>query len=227
YTPQQMVRSSSSLPPGSSTARAAGPPRPRRTGPHRQQHGERIGRLRDRVFDGDGAGCSATAAEPGAAAGRSGASGSGAGRAADRHAGGRGQRRNVSPVPGRHRSDRRGHLQLAVARGVSPGLSWHGERVARRFDDRRPQTVRSHPSMSPSVPNPSTPSPRGPGYGLSPNLHHLETSATIAISQEAKRRNAAGEDVIDLGAGEPGFPTPPIPAGAGVRALRARKTPYA
>src|SRR5207247_372204 len=37
--------------------------------------------------------------------------------------------------------------------------------------------------------------------GLSPNLQHLETSATIAISQEAKRRRAAGEDVIDLGAG--------------------------
>ena len=40
-----------------------------------------------------------------------------------------------------------------------------------------------------------------------PNLQHLETSATIAISQEAKRRRAAGEDVIDLGAGEPDFPT--------------------
>src|SRR5881396_3227833 len=42
--------------------------------------------------------------------------------------------------------------------------------------------------------------PMTPGSGLSPNLHHLETSATIAISQEAKRRKAAGEDVIDLGA---------------------------
>src|SRR2546426_5790923 len=35
--------------------------------------------------------------------------------------------------------------------------------------------------------------PMTPGSGLSPNLHHLETSATIAISQEAKRRKAAGE----------------------------------
>ena len=52
--------------------------------------------------------------------------------------------------------------------------------------------------------------------GLSPNLQHLETSATIAISAEAKRRKAAGEDVIDLGAGEPDFPTPPIPADAGI-----------
>jgi aspartate aminotransferase len=62
--------------------------------------------------------------------------------------------------------------------------------------------------------------------GFSPNLQHLETSATIAISQEAKRRRAAGEDVIDLGAGEPDFPTPPIPAEAGIRAVRDGKTHY-
>src|SRR5437867_7842132 len=69
-------------------------------------------------------------------------------------------------------------------------------------------------------------SPMPPASGLSPNLQHLETSATIAISQEAKRRKAAGEDVIDLGAGEPDFPTPPIPADAGVRAIREGKTHY-
>src|SRR6266850_1507933 len=57
--------------------------------------------------------------------------------------------------------------------------------------------------------------------GLSANLQHLETSATIAISAEAKRRKAAGEDVIDLGAGEPDFPTPSIPADAGLRAIPA------
>ena len=61
---------------------------------------------------------------------------------------------------------------------------------------------------------------------LSPNLAHLETSATIAISQEAKRRRAAGEDVIDLGAGEPDFATPPIPAEAGIRAIKEGKTRY-
>src|SRR5258705_12876390 len=65
-----------------------------------------------------------------------------------------------------------------------------------------------------------------PGSGLSPNLHPLETSATIAISQEAKRRKAAGEDVIDLGAGEPDFPTPGIPADAGTRAIKDGKTHY-
>jgi aspartate aminotransferase len=62
--------------------------------------------------------------------------------------------------------------------------------------------------------------------GLSPNLQHLETSATIAISAEAKRRKAAGEDVIDLGAGEPDFPTPGIPADAGIRAIKDGKTHY-
>jgi len=62
--------------------------------------------------------------------------------------------------------------------------------------------------------------------GLSPNLQHLETSATIAISAEAKRRKAAGEDVIDLGAGEPDFPTPGIPADAGLRAIKEGKTHY-
>jgi aspartate aminotransferase len=69
-------------------------------------------------------------------------------------------------------------------------------------------------------------SPMSPLSGLSPNLQHLETSATIAISQEAKRRKAAGEDVIDLGAGEPDFPTPSIPSDAGVRAIREGKTHY-
>ncbi len=62
--------------------------------------------------------------------------------------------------------------------------------------------------------------------GLSPNLQHLETSATIAISAEAKRRKVAGEDVVDLGAGEPDFPTPPIPAEAGIRAIKDGKTHY-
>src|SRR3989441_669028 len=78
------------------------------------------------------------------------------------------------------------------------------------------KTQRSQPPMT----------TQGSLFGLSPNLHHLETSATIAISQEAKRRKAAGEDVIDLGAGEPDFPTPSIPADAGVRAIREGKTHY-
>lgn len=62
--------------------------------------------------------------------------------------------------------------------------------------------------------------------GLSTNLQHLEPSATIAVSQEARRRKAAGEDIVDLGAGEPDFPTPAIPADAGIRAIKDGKTHY-
>jgi aspartate aminotransferase len=67
--------------------------------------------------------------------------------------------------------------------------------------------------------------PQGRG-GLSTNLQYLETSATIAVSREAKRRRAAGEDVVDLGAGEPDFPTPAIPSDAGIRAIKEGKTNY-
>ena len=67
--------------------------------------------------------------------------------------------------------------------------------------------------------------PTKPG-GLSTNLQYLEASATVAVSQEAKRRKAAGEDVVDLGAGEPDFPTPPIPAEAGIRAIKEGRTHY-
>lgn len=65
-----------------------------------------------------------------------------------------------------------------------------------------------------------------PGSGFSPNVAHLEASATVAISQEAKRRKGAGEDVIDLGAGEPDFATPVLASDAGIRAIRDGKTHY-
>jgi aspartate aminotransferase len=63
-------------------------------------------------------------------------------------------------------------------------------------------------------------------FSPSPNLQHLETSATIAVSAEAKRRKAAGEDVIDLGAGEPDFLTPAIPSEAGIKAIKDGKHHY-
>ncbi len=59
------------------------------------------------------------------------------------------------------------------------------------------------------------------------NLAHLKSSETVAISTEAKRRKAAGEDVLDLGAGEPDFDTPAAVAEAGIAAIRAGKTRYA
>jgi aspartate aminotransferase len=61
---------------------------------------------------------------------------------------------------------------------------------------------------------------------LSANLSHLRASETIAISAEAKRRKAAGEDVIDLGAGEPDFDTPAPAAQAGMLAIQHGHTRY-
>jgi aspartate aminotransferase len=62
--------------------------------------------------------------------------------------------------------------------------------------------------------------------GLSNNLQYLEASATVAISQAARQRRAAGEDVVDLGAGEPDFVTPAVPAEAGIRAIKEGRTHY-
>jgi len=63
--------------------------------------------------------------------------------------------------------------------------------------------------------------------GLSENLAYLEPSQTVAISNEAKRRIAAGEDVIDLGVGEPDFGTPSRASQAGIEAINRGKTHYA
>jgi aspartate aminotransferase len=61
---------------------------------------------------------------------------------------------------------------------------------------------------------------------LSPNVQHLKGSETVAISNEAKRRRAAGEDVLDLSVGEPDFDTPAAAAQAGVQAIEKGMTRY-
>ncbi len=61
---------------------------------------------------------------------------------------------------------------------------------------------------------------------LSSNVTHLKASETVAISTEAKRRKAAGEDVLDLGVGEPDFDTPAPAAQAGVLAIQRGYTRY-
>jgi aspartate aminotransferase len=61
---------------------------------------------------------------------------------------------------------------------------------------------------------------------LSPNVQHLKASETVAISNEAKRRKAAGEDVYDLGVGEPDFDTPAPAAQAGIQAIQKGMTRY-
>lgn len=61
---------------------------------------------------------------------------------------------------------------------------------------------------------------------LSSNLSQLKASETVAISAEARRRRAAGEDVLDLGVGEPDFGTPEPAAAAGIAAIQQGKTRY-
>src|ERR671912_245806 len=61
---------------------------------------------------------------------------------------------------------------------------------------------------------------------LSINVQHLKASETVAISNEAKRRKAAGENVLDLGVGEPDFDTPAPAAQAGILAIQKGMTRY-
>ncbi|HVO34636.1 MAG TPA: pyridoxal phosphate-dependent aminotransferase [Gemmatimonadales bacterium] len=62
---------------------------------------------------------------------------------------------------------------------------------------------------------------------FSRNVAALTPSATLAVSAEAKRLKAEGINVVDLGAGEPDFPTPKVVAEAGIRATEQGKTKYA
>ena len=65
-----------------------------------------------------------------------------------------------------------------------------------------------------------------PAVRLSKNLEYLKPSETVSINQETQRRRAAGEDVIDLSAGEPDFETPRLVAEAGIRAIQQGRTKY-
>ncbi len=62
---------------------------------------------------------------------------------------------------------------------------------------------------------------------FSRNVAALTPSATLAVSAEAKRLKDEGINVVDLGAGEPDFPTPKVVADAGIRATEQGKTKYA
>jgi len=63
-------------------------------------------------------------------------------------------------------------------------------------------------------------------YAPSANVADLRESMTIAVSTRAKALRAAGRAVIDLGAGEPDFPTPACVMEAAHRALDAGCTRY-
>ena len=60
----------------------------------------------------------------------------------------------------------------------------------------------------------------------SANIADLRESATIAVSARAKAMRAAGRSVIDLGAGEPDFPTPQYVVDATRHALDAGSMRY-
>jgi aspartate aminotransferase len=63
-------------------------------------------------------------------------------------------------------------------------------------------------------------------YTPSANVIQLRESATIAVSQHARRLRAAGREVLDLGAGEPDFDTPAFIRQAAADAVAAGATRY-
>ena len=54
----------------------------------------------------------------------------------------------------------------------------------------------------------------------------IKPSPTIAVSNLARELQAAGRDVIGLGAGEPDFDTPDNVKAAAIRAIEAGQTKY-
>ena len=61
---------------------------------------------------------------------------------------------------------------------------------------------------------------------LSENIGDLTPSATLAIAAKAKEMINRGEDVIDLSAGQPDFPTPPFICEAARKAMEKGETGY-
>lgn len=61
---------------------------------------------------------------------------------------------------------------------------------------------------------------------LASRLSRIKPSPTIAVTSKARELNAAGRDVIGLGAGEPDFDTPDHIKEAAIAAIRAGDTKY-
>jgi aspartate aminotransferase len=62
---------------------------------------------------------------------------------------------------------------------------------------------------------------------VSQRLASIQESTTMKISAIAKKMNSAGQDVIDMGVGEPDFDTPRHIVEAGCNSIRAGETRYA
>ena len=65
-----------------------------------------------------------------------------------------------------------------------------------------------------------------PVFSESAAVSDMEVSSTLAVLMEAERLRAEGVDLVDLGAGEPDFPTPDNVKAAGERAIEANFTRY-
>src|SRR5215469_2115973 len=61
---------------------------------------------------------------------------------------------------------------------------------------------------------------------LTNHIQRIEISATMAVSAEAEKLRATGVDLVDLGAGEPHYPTPEHIKEAAIAAIRADFTKY-
>src|SRR5262252_3610176 len=65
-----------------------------------------------------------------------------------------------------------------------------------------------------------------PMFAESAYVSGMEVSSTLAVLIEAERLRAQGADLVDLGAGEPDFPTPDDIKQAGERAIEENFTRY-
>ena len=63
-------------------------------------------------------------------------------------------------------------------------------------------------------------------YRFARRVRAIEPSPTVAVSDRARRLQAAGHDVIDLGGGDPDFPTPAHIVAAAVAAMEEGDTHY-
>jgi len=61
---------------------------------------------------------------------------------------------------------------------------------------------------------------------LTRRIERIEVSATMAVAADAEKLRAAGADLVDLGPGEPHFPTPEHIKEAGIAAIRGNFTKY-
>src|SRR5437667_9496641 len=63
-------------------------------------------------------------------------------------------------------------------------------------------------------------------FPFSERVQKMQTSSTLKVFLAAERLRASGVEVIDLGAGEPDFPTPDNIKQAGFTAIEKNQTRY-